>query len=230
MVRTVLVTGANRGLGLEFARQYLADGWRVHACCRRPDEARDLGALMNGSNGAVRRLDVRDGRAIRDLRRAIGDEAIDVLVNNAGIFGGRRQSVRDLDYAMWEETVRTNVLGPYRVAEALADRIEAGSMKTIANISSLMGSIAGNGSGGDHIYRTSKTALNMVTANLARDLAGRGIAVLAFHPGWARTDMGGPDAAVSPAESVAGMRRRIAAATPGRSGRFLDYDGRPLDW
>ena len=230
MVRTVVVTGANRGLGLEFARQYLADGWRVHACCRRPEAARALAASLDGADGVAHRLDVTDGGSVRALRRALGDEAVDVLVNNAGVFGGARQSVRDIDYDMWETTVRTNVLGPYRTVEALADRLAAGSMKVVANVSSLMGSIADNRSGGHHVYRTSKTALNMVTTDLARDLAGRGIAVLAFHPGWARTDMGGPDAPISPAESVAGMRRSIAAAGPAESGRFLDHEGRPLDW
>jgi len=227
---TVLITGANRGIGLEFARQYAADGWRVHACCRRPEQATALAEALRARDGVVHRLDVTDHAAIHALDAALEEEALDVLVNNAGIIGGERQGFADLDHAMWERTIETNVFGPYRVAEALGARLAAGTNPVLANVSSLMGSIADNTSGGRYIYRSSKTALNMVVVNLARDLADRGIAVVALHPGWVQTDMGGTRAPVAPQDSVAGMRRIIAGFTPDRSGSFLNYDGRSLPW
>ena len=141
-----------------------------------------------------------------------------------------RKADGSIDYEAWEGALHTNVIAPFRVAEGLVDRVDAGDMRIIANISSLMGSIGDNRSGGDHIYRTSKTALNMVTVNLAEDLRARGITVLAFHPGWVRTDMGGPNAAVAPEDSVRGMREQIAAAGPDQSGGFTNYDGTPLAW
>lgn len=227
---TVLITGANRGIGLEFVRQYAADGWRVHACCRRPEAATALGEALLGRDGLVHRLDVTDHGTIHALDEALEDEALDIVVNNAGIIGGDRQAFGAVDYAMWERTIETNVFGPYRVAEALADRLEAGERHILANVSSLMGSIADNASGGRYAYRSSKTALNMVTVNLARDLAGRGIAVLSLHPGWVQTDMGGPKAPVTPHDSVAGMRRVIDGASAEQSGLFFNYDGTPLPW
>lgn len=227
---TVLITGANRGIGLELVRQYAADGWRVHACCRRPEAATALAEVLQGRDGLVHRLDVTDHGAIHTLDEALEDEALDVVINNAGIIGGDRQAFGDVDYGMWERTIETNVFGPCRVAEALADRLEAGERRVLANISSLMGSIADNTSGGRYVYRSSKTALNMVTVNLARDLAGRGITVLSLHPGWVQTDMGGPKAPVTPHDSAAGLRKVIDGATAAQCGLFFNYDGRPLAW
>ena len=227
---TVLITGASRGIGLEFARQYAADGWRVHACCRAPQDAADLSAALNGWNGVIHRLDVTDELSIRELAGAVDDEPLDVLINNAGIFPDDRKADGTMDYAGWEAALRTNVIAPFRVAEALVHRVDAGDMRVIANVSSKMGSITDNHSGGDHIYRTSKTALNMVAVNLADDFRERGVTVLAFHPGWVQTDMGGGNATVTPREAVTGMRRQIATAGPDQSGRFFNYDGEPLPW
>ena len=225
---TALITGANRGIGLAFARACAADGWRVHACCRRPERAGGPGPV-SGGDMVVHRLDVCERRSVADLASALGGEAIDLLVNNAAISGGE-QSFGAIDYASWEQTWRTNVIGPYRVAEAFADRVAASALRCMAFISSSSGSIARVDSGGGYIYRASKTALNMVVVNLAKDLAGRGITVLALHPGWVRTDMGGPEAPVSPEESVAGMRRVIAESGPERSGTCRDFRGEPLPW
>jgi len=230
MVKTVLITGASRGIGLEFARQYAQDGWRVHACCRQPGKAEGLKEALNGKNGLIHGLDVTDGASIQDMTHAVDDEPIDVLINNAGIMPDDRKADGTMDYEAWEAALRTNVIAPFRVVEALVDCVDAGEMRVIANISSLMGSIGDNRSGGDHIYRTSKTALNMVTVNLAEDLRMRGITVLAFHPGWVRTDMGGRNAAVAPEDSVRGIRKQIAAAGPDQSGGFTSYDGAPLAW
>ena len=230
MVKTVLITGASRGIGLEFARQYAQDGCRVHACCRQPGKAEDLKEALNGKNGLIHGLDVTDGASIQDMTHAVDDEPIDVLLNNAGIMPDDRKADGTMDYEAWEAALRTNFIAPFRVVEALVDRVDASEMRIIANISSLMGSIGDNRSGGDHIYRTSKTALNMVTVNLAEDLRMRGITVLAFHPGWVRTDMGGRNAAVAPEDSVRGIRKQIAAAGPDQSGGFTSYDGAPLAW
>jgi NAD(P)-dependent dehydrogenase (short-subunit alcohol dehydrogenase family) len=227
---SVLITGANRGIGLELARQYAADGWRVHACCRNPAGADALVAALKGHDALVHPLDVTDAAAIAALRATLEHEPIDVLINNAGIIGGQHQALGDIDYDVWEQTIRTNVFAPYRVAEALVDLVAAGERRIIANVSSLMGSIADNSSGGRYIYRSSKTALNMVVVNLAQDLAEQGITVLAFHPGWVKTDMGGPNATVTPHESAAGMRKVIAEAGLDQSGGFFNYDGRVLAW
>ncbi len=226
MVTTVLVTGANRGIGLEFVRQYAADGCTVHACCRRPAGA----AALRACGAGVHPLDVTDRASIDALASSLAGTAIDVLVNNAATFGGSRQDFGDIDYRAWEDAVRTNVIGPYRIVEALEEHLARSSGAVVAQISSLAGSIADNRSGGSHIYRTGKTALNMVTANLARDLEARGITVIALHPGWVRTDMGGPSAPLGAPESVASMRRVIAAAGSAMSGGFFDRRGGRLPW
>lgn len=227
---SVLITGANRGIGLELARQYAQDRWRVHACCRRPDEANELVAALKGLDAVIHPLEVTNQTAIHDLREALDGETIDVLINNAGIIGGNRQAFGDIDYAVWEQTIRTNVFAPYRVTEALADLVAGSERRIVANISSLMGSIADNRSGGRYVYRSSKTALNMVSVNLAQDLAERGIAVLAFHPGWVKTDMGGAKAPLTPQESAAGIRKVIDGAGIEDSGSFINHDGRRLAW
>ena len=227
---SVLITGANRGIGLELASQYANDGWRVHACCRNPAAASALVAAMKGHNAVIHPLEVTDAAGIAALRAALDDEAIDVLINNAGIIGGEHQSFGDIDYEVWEQTIRTNVFAPYRVTEALVDLVAASELRIVANISSLMGSITDNSSGGRYIYRSSKTALNMVVVNLARDLAEQGITVLALHPGWVQTDMGGRNATVATRDSAAGIRKVIGGADSSVSGSFFNYDGRALSW
>ena len=224
---TVLITGASRGIGLELARAYAADGWRVHAGCRRPEAAEALSGA--GGDIHLHRLDVTDAAHIAALAAALASEPLDLLINNAGVLGGE-QAFGAVDYASWEQTWRTNVIAPYRVVEAFIPHVAASGRRCMAFVSSISGSIASVGRGGGYIYQSSKTALNMVVVNLARDLAGRGITVLALHPGWVRTDMGGAAAPVSPQESIAGMRRVIAESGPERSGTLLDYRGERLPW
>lgn len=224
---TVLVTGANRGLGLEFVRQYAGDGWRVHACCRTPAKAAALGAVAGDVD--VHALDVADGGALAALVRSLDGEAIDVLVNNAGIYGWR-QSLGGIDYDGWLDVLRVNVLAPVAVTEALLPNLERGAGKRVALITSQMGSIADNSSGGTYAYRSSKAALNAAGRSLAVDLRARGIVVLLLHPGWVRTDMGGPGGRIDTPESVAALRERLAGATPAHSGRFFRYDGTELPW
>jgi len=224
---TVLITGANRGIGLEFARQYAADGWRVLAACRNPGAARHLKEIKGDIE--LHALDVREDEQIPDLAMTLAKESIDILVNNAGVIGPR-EHFRKTDTSSWLEVFHINSIAPARMAEAFADHLERSSRKLIVNITSKMGSITDNTSGGSYVYRSSKAALNMVAKTLAVDLAARGITVVLFHPGWVRTDMGGPSALITPRESVAGMREKIATLTPADSGKFFNFDGRPLPW
>jgi NAD(P)-dependent dehydrogenase (short-subunit alcohol dehydrogenase family) len=219
---TVLITGASRGIGREFARQYEAGGWRVIATCRDPSKY-DL-------EGEVYRLDVTDPDSVAALHRELSGEAIDLLINNAGIYGSRGLEFGSLDYGAWEEVLRTNVLGPMRIAEAFADQVAASEKKKMVFISSKVGSIADNSSGGSYIYRSSKTALNMAVKSLSLDLSGKGIICVLLHPGWVQTDMGGASALIDVATSVAGMRAVIDRADTADSGRFFNYDGSELPW
>lgn len=229
---TVLITGANRGLGLEFATQYARDGWRVHACCRAPGKARDLAKLAAASGGAivVHAVDVGDPASVAALAKALSGEAIDVLVNNAGVYGGDSQSFGKVDGGTWDETLRINALGPLLVTQAFAGHLAKGSQRAVLCVSSKMGSIADNTSGGSYVYRASKAALNAVVKSLALDLGKRGITVVVVHPGWVKTDMGGRGAPLDAPTSIAGLRKVVAGLKPADAGRFVNYDGTPLPW
>jgi NAD(P)-dependent dehydrogenase (short-subunit alcohol dehydrogenase family) len=224
---TVLVTGANRGIGLEFVRQYAAEGWRVHAACRDPGKAAEL----KGIKGDVRlhALDVTDDKQIAALAKSLVGEPIDILVNNAGV-RGLGDSFGSTEVAGWLETLRVNAIAPIRVSEGLISNLERGQRKLIVNITSRLGSIAENSSGGSYAYRSSKAALNMAAKSMSVDLRGRGITVVVFHPGWVQTDMGGSGAPVTPTESVSGMRAKIATLTAADSGSFFNYNGQPISW
>jgi len=224
---TVLITGANRGIGLEFARQYAAAGYRVHGACRAPGSADALASL--GERVTLHALDVTDHAGIEALAAGLENEAIDIVINNAGIYG-EAQDFGKIDYAAWEEVMRVNTLAPLKMAECFLPHLEAGKMKMIASLTSRMGSIAENDAGGVYIYRSSKAALNAAARSLAIDLAPRGITVIVFHPGWVKTDMGGPGALIDAETSVAGMRAVIKGAGPKDSGRFFAYDGAEVPW
>lgn len=234
---TVLVTGANRGLGFEFTRQYLGDGWSVIAACRNPGEAQNIKQLGHDhAELRVVEIDVTDDRTIKRAADELVGIAIDVLINNAGIFGPdetqhseRRQDFRQMDYPAWAEVLRVNTMGPMRVTEAFVDSVAASAQKKVVTISSGLGSIGGT-SGGYFAYRSSKAAVNMVMATLAAELMPLDIIVALFDPGWCRTDMGGSTAHHDPAESVARMRTRIAALTLADSGSFRHHSGRSLPW
>jgi len=231
-VNTVLVTGANRGLGLEFARQYAADGWQVRAACRDPgaaDELREL-AARSGGRVAVIALDVSDLASVRAAAQSLAGTPIDLLINNAGVGSPRGQKLGALDYAAWARVLEVNTLGPMRVTEAFLDHLAAGGGKKVVTITSGMGSIADNSSGGSYAYRSSKAAVNMVVKSLSLDLAARGITCIVMNPGWVRTDMGGPGGKISPEESIAGMRKVIAKLNPADTGKFFNYDGGAYPW
>ena len=226
---TILITGANRGIGLELTRQWADEGHRVFATCRHPESAAELNELA-GDRVTVHRLDVTEPGQLGQLEDELGDTAIDILVNNAGVYGPRdRQSFGSLDYDDWADVLRVNVFGPVRVTEALLPRVERSEGKKIATVSSRMGSIA-DSSGGSYIYRSSKAAVNCVMHGLAEELGGRGVVVLALHPGWVQTDMGGDSALITAEESARGLRRVIEGAGPSDSGRFLNWKGEELPW
>ena len=226
---SVLITGANRGIGLAFARSFAADGWRLHACCRHPDRAEDLKALAEEGAVKLHRLDVTDGLRVAALARELAEEPIDILLNNAGIMGPKT-GFGETDYDEWLPVFAVNTLGPMRMAERFVEQVAQSRRKLIVHITSRMGSIGENSSGGKYIYRSSKAALNMAAKGMALDLAERGITVVMFHPGWVQTDMGGPRAQVTPADSVAGMRAVMERLTPDDSGRFFAYDGSAIEW
>lgn len=232
MQKSVLVTGANRGLGLEFCRQYAAAGWRVFAACRAPANAAGLLALAGQYAGiSIHTLDVADFAQADALAAELAGEGIDLLLNNAGVFGDTGgRGFGNLDYAAWEHTLRINVMAPMKLAEAFVPHLQRGQGRLIATVSSLMGSLADNTSGGSILYRSSKAGVNAAMKSLAIDLQPRGIGVLILHPGWVKTDMGGPNALIEVEESIAGMRRVLDEFTPQQSGGFVRYDGQTAPW
>jgi NAD(P)-dependent dehydrogenase (short-subunit alcohol dehydrogenase family) len=221
---TLLLTGANRGIGLEFARQYAAEGWRIIATVRDPKRAEALRAISGKIE--IHALDVTDFRAVEKLAAKLSDEKIDLLIANAGISGPREMSVDHLDAEAWGEVFRVNAMAPLAVAGAFLEPLRRGKAKAIA-ISSRMGSVAAN-EGGRFVYRSSKTALNMVWNCFAKD--NPELTVVVLHPGWVRTDMGGESAPVVPTDSVAGMRKVIAGLKPADTGKFFDFTGEALPW
>lgn len=233
---TVLITGANRGIGLELVRQYAAADWRVLATCRQPRSAGELVALAATHNVIVQALDVTDFAAIDALALQWQDTAIDVLVNNAGVFGPKagadkdlRQSFGHMDYDIWSDVLRINLMAPVKMAESFLNQLLASKQKKIVTISSTEGSIA-SARPGAYAYRTSKTALNMAMASLAAELREQGVAVGMYCPGWVKTRLGGKDAHLTPAESVAGLRALISDLRLENSGRFLRYNGELIPW
>lgn len=220
-----VVTGCNRGLGLEFARQLSRRGDRVIATARRPEEAEELIEL----GLVVYPLDVRDTGSVREFASRLGEMPIDVVINNAGI-GVASKPFAELDLDDLAGFFEVNSLGALRVTRALLPHLRMGDRRVVANISSMMGSIGDNSSGGAYGYRGSKAALNMLTRSLAIDLRPEGFTCVVLHPGWVSTDMGGPEAPMTSAESARGMISVIDGLTIEKSGLFLDYMGQRVPW
>ncbi|HUC65013.1 MAG TPA: SDR family oxidoreductase [Stellaceae bacterium] len=223
---TVFISGANRGLGLEFARQYARDGWRVIATSRSLEKAGALRALSGGV--AVHALEVTDFAAVAALARALDGESIDVLIANAGIYGPRDMTAASIDAEGWGETFRVNTMAPLALAAAFHAQVARSAQRKAVAITSRLGSIAANTEGGLYAYRSSKAALNAAWRSFALD--HRDIIATVLHPGWVRTDMGGQSAPLGPEESVAGLRRVIASLEEADSGGFIGYDGKPIPW
>jgi len=222
-----LVTGANRGIGFETARQLLERGYTVHATYRT-----HRGALegIEHERLHLHTMDVRKEDEVANVMRAIGGP-LDLLFNNAGISGGRWSKVDDIEFGKAAEVMEVNAISPIRVTQHALPLLRAApGGACVAMLSSLMASIEDCSSGRSYAYRASKTALNMFTVAIKNELQADGISVVLLHPGWVETDMGGPHAPVQPHESVAGMLDRIDEQTLELSGRFVQYDGVVLPW
>ena len=222
---TIMITGASRGLGLEFARQFYNEECRVIATCRSPKDANELNAI---GDIAVHALDVTDDKSVTTLADKLRGENIDILINNAGVIG-QRDGFGRIDYDIWAKTMDTNVFGPMRVAEAFRDNVMNSYKKQMIFITSRMGSIT-EAVPNAYVYRSSKAALNMAVKCLSAELGEQGLIAVLFHPGHVQTDMGGQAAPVTPQQSIEGMKNQIVALTRDDNGRFLSYDGRQIPW
>lgn len=230
---SILITGSNRGLGLEWARQYAADGWRVYATCRHPELADELHRLAGTSpNLTVHRLDVTRDEEIAAVARELAGEPLDILLNNAGVYFEKflDEDLDNIDYEQWEATFRVNSLGPMRVSTAFTEQVARSERRLIVAITSHMGSIAEIGSPGSYAYRSSKSALNAAMKGLSLALQPRGIGVLLLHPGWVQTRMGGPGATLTTETSVRGMRNLVENFRMRETGRFYRFDGSVIPW
>ena len=221
-----LVTGANRGIGLELTRQLLESGYSVHATYRKTE-----GGLTELVHPLLHlhQLDVRSDEAIAAVASVI-DGGLDLLINNAGIADGRWASVEDIDFEVVSEVIEVNAIAPIRVTRGLLPALERAGGGTVVMMTSLMASIADCHSGRSYAYRASKTALNMLTVAMKNELLDRNISLMLLHPGWVETDMGGPNAPLQPKESVEGILNRIHEQTLEMSGRCVQYDGAHLPW
>ncbi len=237
---TVLITGANRGIGLEFARQYAADGWTVIACCRDPDgeSAEDLRVIADASQGRVslEAMDMLDHGSIETVAQKYAGTAIDVLVNNAGIVGPipiqdhlDAQHFGTIDYEVWDQVIRTNTFAPIKMAEAFVDHILAGDEKKIITLSSTVGSLQEDKTPA-FCYCTSKTAVTKAVLLVAEELRDKGVIAMVFCPGHVKTRMGWGGATVEIPDSVAGMRGLIAGFTMDDTATFRRYNGDTVAW
>jgi len=230
---TILITGCNRGLGLELVRQYADDGWRVFATCRHPSEARQLQSLAQDYDSiSIHRLDVTDPEDIRAIRSELGETPLDILYNNAGIYLEDDYALPapgSIRYDLWQRTFDVNTLGAVRVTEALLGNVASGDKRLVTAMTSHMGSIADIEMPGSYYYRSSKAALNAAMRGMAQALHERGVGMLLLHPGSVRTRMG-PKNGIAPKESVAGLRRMIERFTLDATGSFVKYDGSEMPW
>ncbi|BBB24691.1 SDR family oxidoreductase [Amphritea japonica] len=223
---TILITGANRGIGLALARSYVKDGWRVLATSRTPDES-----LIKGAESLP--LDLTDADSIKALQQSLAGVPIDIVWNNAGVYLDKNQPLEQVDNLDWLRSFEINCIAPIRIAEALSENVMLSQRKVIAFTTSKMSSLAGNGVGA-YAYRSSKTALNMAVRCFEQDHKAQGISCLLLHPGHVRTDMGGLEGAIDLETSVAGMRKIVDQINPTlrieTSRGFFDYDGSSIPW
>lgn len=224
---TILITGAHRGIGRELVRQAVGAGWYAIGSVRQKEHAEEMEAAF-GDRFRPLVFDVRDADAIAQAARSV-TEPIDVLVNNAGVIGPDRQSSLDMDYPGFELTLAINTVAPLKVTHAFLPHLRQAQKPRVLVVSSIMGSMAGTTF--DRIaYRASKAAVNKLVQGLAHDLASEKFTVAAVHPGWVRTDMGGPNAAISTEASASGLLKLVASLDPSGNGRFFNYDGSLLEW
>ena len=223
----VLITGASRGIGAEMARQYAAAGDDVIACVRDPDAAPGIEDVRDSVT--VVQMDTGSPDSITAAAAAIGDGAIDVLINNAGAVGGTRQSVDDLDLEEWHRSLDVNTIGPLLIARAFKSNLAASGDGKLMNVTSQLAASTWP-MGGMYIYSSTKAGLSKIAQALAIDWKDEPITVALMHPGWVKTDMGGPHAAITPEESASGIRAVIAGLTKADSGKFYKWDGEIHAW
>jgi NAD(P)-dependent dehydrogenase (short-subunit alcohol dehydrogenase family) len=229
MTYQVLITGANRGIGLELTQQYAQDGWNVLACCRDINHANALQALAKThANIRIFHLEIADFTQIDALALQLKNEKIDVLINNAGVYP--ESSLSDANTNDWLDAFKINSIAPLKMATAFTVHIANSELKKIATLSSKMGSMNENTSGSSYIYRSTKAAVNMVMKSLSVDVKPAGIAVVTLHPGWVLTDMGGSNALIDTKTSVAGLRQVIESLNLSNTGKFIAYDGKEIAW
>ena len=230
-MKNILITGANRGLGLGFAKKCLKKNVHVLATVRDIKGSKELLALKERfpDNLEIFELDLLKKKAGYTLANFLGERPIDILINNAGV-GSTNQHFEAVSPKPWLEVLKVNLIAPLMVTQSIIDNVKKGSDKKIYFLSSQLGSIADNTSGGMYIYRSSKTGLNQVIKSLSVDLKPQGITVVSLHPGWVKTDMGGPNAPISIDESIDGMMQVIYATDISDTGRFLNYKGKELPW
>lgn len=230
---TILVTGSNRGLGLEWVRHYADKGWQVLATCRNPELAKDLKQLAyQFPNIVIHPLDITHADQISMLAKTLSGTSIDLLINNAGVYFEKwaQDGLAKIDYQDWEESFRTNCLGAVRVTESLYKNVAMSEKKLVVAITSHMGSIADITNPYDYAYRSSKSALNTTMKGMSLELKQYGVGMLLLHPGWVKTRMGGDNAPITPKQSVDGMAQLISKFTPPMSGQFYRYDGIQMPW
>jgi NAD(P)-dependent dehydrogenase (short-subunit alcohol dehydrogenase family) len=237
---SVLVTGANRGIGLEFVKQFLAQTsppQHVFATCRQPAEAKELQILATENNNLhVLELELKSYAThealVGEVRDVLGDNGLDVLVNNAGVM--YPVNLENGGPELLVDNFEVNAVTPFMLTRAflplLRQAVANKRQPIVANITSKMGSIADNDSGSHYAYRASKTALNCITKSLSVDLGKEGIICLPLHPGWVLTDMGGPNALIDTKSSVAGLINVITTADKAINGKFLNFDGTEIPW
>ncbi len=228
---TLLITGANRGIGLELCKQYLAEGWEVHACCRKPKKAKELETLTEKNKKlTIHKLDVTNDKQMDKLKKALKNKPVDILLNNAGVHALGASQFGKTDDKAWEEAVAINLIAPMKMMEHFVENVAISDKKIIASMSSKMGSMDDNSSGGSYAYRATKAALNAVMVSAAHDLRHLDITALILHPGWVRTDMGGPNGEISVEESAQKLRKILDECDITDSGKFFDIDGSIIPW
>ena len=231
MSHTVFITGTTRGIGLELTRQFLDAGSDVFATARNPES--DVLQSLKAAHGdqlQLLALDVTDNAQIAEVAATLAGQPLNLLINNAGLFRSRSDDAESLSHETWLQEFHVNAIAPFMVTRALRENLAAADDALVAMISSKMGSMSDNTSGGAYSYRSSKAALNAVTVCLARDLADDGTRVVALHPGWVRTDMGGSNAPVDAPTSASGLKKVMLGIDTARNGGFFDYTGEPIPW
>ena len=228
---TVLITGTNRGIGLEFVKQFLAREDTVLATCRDMGSATELRQLKNDTRKLhIFELDVSSQKSMEDLTLQLAGHAIDIFINNAGVYGPRDSTFGKVSANEWAKVLQVNAKAPMILTQLLIDNLRDGSDKKLLYITSKMGSINDNKGGGSYVYRSSKAALNAVVKSISVDLRDSGFSVAVLHPGWVQTDMGGPNALIDVKTSVSKMIDVIDNLNSHNSGSFFNYDGGTIPW